>query len=113
MVSSPVTVFGTVIFGTNKPTDNLPGTCGNLGEARLYQIGFKTGNAVQDLNDDGVVDANDRSEVLAGGGFPPSPCIRRSRSREGRRGLRRNALLQAGGANFDTRRQRTYWYKKQ
>lgn len=115
LVSSPVTVFGTVIFGTNRPIENLPGTCGNLGEARLYQMGFQTGNAVQDLNNDGVVDANDRYEVLAGGGFPPSPVYTPVEIE----GKRRDVVcvgtrcFKPGGASFDTRRQRTYWYKKQ
>jgi type IV pilus assembly protein PilY1 len=114
VVGSPVTVFGTVIFGTNKPTSSS-GTCGNLGEARLYQIGFKTGNAVQDLNDDGVVDASDRSQVLAGGGYPPSPVY----SPVDIEGKRRDVVcvgthcFKPGGANFDARRKRTYWYKKQ
>jgi type IV pilus assembly protein PilY1 len=103
-----------VIFGTNKPTSSS-GTCGNLGEARLYQIGFKTGNAVQDLNDDGVVDASDRSQVLAGGGYPPSPVY----SPVDIEGKRRDVVcvgthcFKPGGANFDARRKRTYWYKKQ
>jgi type IV pilus assembly protein PilY1 len=115
MVSSPITVFGTVIFGTNRPMPNLPGTCGNLGEARLYQIGFKTGNAVQDLNGDGAVDVSDRSEKLAGGGFPPS-AVYSPVSIDGKKtdvvcvGTR---CFKPGGQSFDTRRQRTYWYKKQ
>jgi type IV pilus assembly protein PilY1 len=114
VVSSPITVFGTVIFGTNRPTSST-GTCGNLGEARLYQIGFKTGNAVQDLNVDGVVDTNDRFQVLAGGGYPPSPVY----SPVEIEGKRRDVVcvgthcFKPGGANFDARRKRTYWYKKQ
>jgi type IV pilus assembly protein PilY1 len=114
LVNSPVTVFGTVIFGTNKPTPRS-GTCGNLGEARLYQMGFKTGNAVQDLNSDGVIDANDRSEPLPGGGFPPSPVY----SPVEIDGKKVEVVcigthcFKPGGVSFDTRRQRTYWYKKQ
>jgi type IV pilus assembly protein PilY1 len=115
LVSSPVTVFGTIIFGTNQPTESDPGTCGNLGKATLYQIGFKTGNAVQDLNGDGVVSSTDRSEVLAGGGFPPSAVY----SPVEIKGKRRDVVcvgthcFKPGGANFDTRRHRTYWYKNQ
>lgn len=115
LVSSPVTVFSTVIFGTNLPAASKPGMCGNLGEARLYQIGFKTGNAVQDANADGVVDANDRFDVLKGGGYPPSPVY----SPVTIDGKRRDVVcvgtrcFKPGGANFDTTRRRTYWYTKQ
>lgn len=114
LVNSPITVFGTVIFGTNKPI-STPGTCGNLGQARLYQMGFKTGNAVQDLNGDGVVDASDRSQVLAGGGYPPSGVY----SPVEIDGKRTDVVcvgthcFKPGGAKFDTRRQRTYWFRKQ
>lgn len=115
LVSSPVTVFATVIFGTNLPTASKPGMCGNLGEARLYQIGFKTGNAVQDSNVDGVLDANDRFDVLKGGGYPPSPVY----SPVVIDGKRRDVVcvgtrcFKPGGANFDATRRRTYWYTKQ
>jgi len=114
-VSNPVTVFGTVIFGTNKPTPTNSGSCGNLGEARLYQIGFKTGNAVADLNGDGVVDSSDRSEKLAGGGFPPS-AVYSPVEIDGKRAdvvCVGTHCFRPGGASFDTKRYRTYWYKKQ
>lgn len=114
LVNSPITVFGTVIFGTNKPLTST-GTCGNLGQARLYQIGFKTGNAVQDLNGDGVVNAGDRSQELPGGGYPPSgvysPVVIDGKKTDvvcvG------THCFKPGGFSFDTRRQRTYWFKKQ
>lgn len=115
LVNSPVSAFGTVIFGTNLPAASKPGMCGNLGEARLYQIGFKTGNAVQDLNADSAVDVSDRFAVLKGGGYPPSPVY----SPVIIDGKRRDVVcvgthcFKPGGANFDTRRQRTYWYTKQ
>jgi type IV pilus assembly protein PilY1 len=74
IVGNAITVFGTTFFGTNRPTPPEPGVCtSNLGEAKLYSVGFETGNATRDLNADGVVDSNDRSEVVEGGGYLPSP----------------------------------------
>lgn len=74
VVGNAITVFGTTFFGTNRPTPPEPGVCtSNLGEAKLYSIGFETGNATRDLNADGVLDSSDRSEISPGGGFLPSP----------------------------------------
>jgi type IV pilus assembly protein PilY1 len=122
MVGSPVTVFGTVIFGTNKPKqDDNANTCGNLGEARVYQISFENGGAVADLNSDGIINAADRAETLAGGGFPPAAVWSRVRPTD-RNGNPTNKTtdvvcvgthcFKPGGYSFDTRRYRTYWYKK-
>ena len=116
LVSNPITVFGTLIFGTNKPTPSTDGqTCGNLGEARLYQLDFKTAGAVQDTNGDGVVDAKDRSAVVAGGGYLPSAVYSPVMIDNKRRdvvcvGTR---CFKPGGAKYDTRRHRTYWFKQQ
>ena len=99
LVSSPVTVFGTLIFGTNRPTPSTDGTtCGNLGEARLYQIDFKNAGAVQDLNGDGVVDAADRSAGDRGRRLPAFTGLfaGHDRRKAARRGLRRHALLPSG-----------------
>jgi type IV pilus assembly protein PilY1 len=114
MVSSPITAFGTVIFGTNQPiTDDGDSTCGNLGEARVYQINFENGGAVSDLNADGVLNAEDRSEVLAGGGFPPSAVLSRvNLPRATDVVCVGTHCFKPGGTSFDTRRYRTYWYKK-
>ncbi|WP_171015999.1 PilC/PilY family type IV pilus protein [Ramlibacter sp. 2FC] len=116
VVGSPVTVFGTVIFGTNRPTPPTAGVCtANLGEARLYQIGFLTGDARVDLDGDGVLSVEDRYSVLPGGGFPPSAVY----SPVTINGKRQDVVcvgprcFKPGGANFDTRRRRTYWYTKQ
>ena len=116
LVSNPITVFGTLIFGTNKPTPSTDGqTCGNLGEARLYQLDFKTAGAVQDTNGDGLVDAKDRSAVVAGGGYLPSAVYSPVMIDNKRRdvvcvGTR---CFKPGGAKYDTRRHRTYWFKQQ
>jgi type IV pilus assembly protein PilY1 len=116
LVSNPITVFGTLIFGTNKPTPSNDGsTCGNLGEARLYQLDFRTAGAVQDTNGDGLVNAEDRSAVVAGGGYLPSAVYSPVMIDKKRRdvvcvGTR---CFKPGGAKFDTRRHRTYWFKQQ
>lgn len=115
VVGSPVTVFGTVIFGTNRPTPSQPGICtANLGEARLYQIGFLTGESRTDLDGDGVLSVQDRYSVLPGGGFPPSAVY----SPVTINGKRQDVVcvgprcFKPGGGKFDSRRNRTYWYTK-
>lgn len=116
LVSNPITVFGTLIFGTNKPRPSTDGnTCGNLGEARLYQLDFRTAGAVQDTNGDGLVNAEDRSAEVAGGGYLPSAVYSPVMIEDKRRdvvcvGTR---CFKPGGAKFDTRRHRTYWFKQQ
>jgi len=66
VVTSPITVFGTVTFSTHTPADPEPGSCeSNLGTAKVYNVFYgnaKTRNGT----------AN-RYEVVAGGGLPPSP----------------------------------------
>lgn len=114
LINSPLTVFDTVIFATNQPTANKPGICGNLGQARLYQIDFKTGSAINDLNLDGVINVNDRAEEVNGGGFLPSavysPVLIDGKRKE---------VVCVGPRCFDpakkfgTQRRRTYWYTKQ
>jgi type IV pilus assembly protein PilY1 len=67
VVTSAITVFGTTTFSTHTPVD--PSTTGgctsNLGTARVYNISY-----------DNAASRNDtlsRSEVVVGGGLPPSP----------------------------------------
>jgi type IV pilus assembly protein PilY1 len=66
VVTSAITVYGTTTFSTHTPADPEPGACtSNLGIARVYNIGFanaKSRNA-----------KDNRFEVVAGGGLPPSP----------------------------------------
>ena len=64
VVNAPLTAGGYTIFGTNTPAVPKAGMCyPNLGIARSYSVGFLTG-AGQTPN---------RSVLLDGGGFPPSP----------------------------------------
>lgn len=66
VVTSAITVFGTVTFSTHEPTPPQPGQCSpNLGVAQVYNIGYK--NAAP------TGDRLLRSEEIPGGGLPPSP----------------------------------------
>lgn len=62
VVTSAITVFGTVTFSTHTPAVPTIGACSNLGTAKVYNIGY--GNA-------GYID--DRYQTVAGGGLSPSP----------------------------------------
>lgn len=75
VVSTAVSLAGTVFFNTNQPqTVASTGTCGsNLGVARQYQISVKDATATSDLNASGSVTGADRSLIAAGGGYLPSP----------------------------------------
>ena len=113
VVGNAITAFGTTYFGTNRPTSPETGVCSsNLGEAKMYAIGFQAGTATIDTNADGVINSADRFEVLKGGGFPPSPIY---------------ARIEVNGKSVDvicsgshctppssmattTKRFRTYWY---
>ena len=67
VVTSAITVFGTTTFSTHEPVDpsTIGGCTSNLGTARVYNISY-----------DNAASQNDtlsRSEVIVGGGLPPSP----------------------------------------
>ncbi len=116
VVGNPITVGGAVFFGTNLPTPVAPGVCSaNLGEARLYVVGFKTGNAAMDLNADGSVGTSDRYEKIAGGGFLPSPVY----ARVSIDGKEKSVIcvgahcLPPPNSGVTGSRGRTYWYTKQ
>lgn len=112
LVNSPLTVGGVVIFGTNQPSASVPGTCGNLGKARIYEIGYKTGNAVVDLNKDGVIDSNDLWAELPGGGFPPT-AVKADIGDQGVVVCMGTHCIKSPGDSSGTERTRTYWYRKQ
>jgi type IV pilus assembly protein PilY1 len=66
VVTSPITVFGTVTFSTHTPTIPDPESCvSNLGTARVYNIGYLNANVRNGTNN--------RYEEISGGGLPPSP----------------------------------------
>ncbi len=62
VVTSAITVFGTVTFSTHTPAVPTIGACSNLGTAKVYNIAY--GNAAS---------IDDRYETVAGGGLSPSP----------------------------------------
>ncbi len=64
VVTSAITVFGTVTFSTHIPTLPAIGTCTTLGTANVYNINYT--NAAPSV---GSV----RASVIVGGGLPPSP----------------------------------------
>ena len=59
LVNAPTTIGGFTYFGTNQPIVPSAQSCKKLGNARAYQINFVTGATT--------------SEMLDGGGLPPSP----------------------------------------
>ncbi|MEJ6654635.1 MAG: pilus assembly protein PilY, partial [Pseudomonas sp.] len=66
VVTSAITVFGTVTFSTHEPVPPQAGQCSpNLGRAEVYNISYK--NAAP------TGDRLLRSEMIPGGGLPPSP----------------------------------------
>jgi len=66
VVTSAITVFGTVTFSTHEPTAPEAGSCGsNLGTARVYNISYRNATSRN-----GTLT---REQVIVGGGLPPSP----------------------------------------
>jgi type IV pilus assembly protein PilY1 len=66
VVTSAITVFGTTTFSTHVPHVPAEGSCvSTLGTARVYNIDFSNAAAAN-----GTLS---RSEVIVGGGLPPSP----------------------------------------
>jgi type IV pilus assembly protein PilY1 len=71
VVNAPLTIGGVVYFGTNRPIAQT--ACkADLGESRSYAMSFLDGSGQR--APDGVGTGDDPySEVLTGGGLPPSP----------------------------------------
>ena len=66
VVTSPITVYGTVTFSTHTPTVPDADSCeSNLGTARVYNIGYLNANIRNGTYN--------RYEEVSGGGLPPSP----------------------------------------
>ena len=64
VVTSAITVFGTVTFSTHIPTVPASGACSTLGTANVYNINYTNASPSA-----GTV----RGVAIAGGGLPPSP----------------------------------------
>lgn len=68
VVTSAITVYGTVTFSTHEPTNPDEGACeSDLGTARVYNVGY-----LNATSRNGTF-TNSRFEVISGGGLPPSP----------------------------------------
>jgi type IV pilus assembly protein PilY1 len=65
VVTSAITVYGTVTFSTHTPAVYTPGQCSSLGTAKVYNIDYR--------NAESENGTTMRYEVISGGGLPPSP----------------------------------------
>lgn len=73
VTSGSVTLANAVFFNTNQPSPPAAGVCtSNLGIARNYTVAMSTGGAVIPYDSSGLT-ATSRSQVHAGGGYPPTP----------------------------------------
>jgi type IV pilus assembly protein PilY1 len=67
VVTSAITIFGVVTFSTHvpAPTTALNQCVPNLGDTRVYNVGYENGQSANGTDS--------RSEDLVGDGLPPSP----------------------------------------
>ncbi|WP_143068483.1 pilus assembly protein [Azotobacter beijerinckii] len=65
VVTSAITVYGTVTFSTHTPAVYTPGQCSSLGTAKVYNIDY--------ANAESENGTTMRYEEISGGGLPPSP----------------------------------------
>jgi len=114
-VGGTVTLGGTTFFNTNQPSSTAGGgACGsNLGIARQYSINFADAGATADLNSSGFITTQDRSNIVAGGGFLPSPvpATVEINGKKYQVVISGTQVQQPPGATLDTRA-RTYWYRE-
>jgi type IV pilus assembly protein PilY1 len=112
VVTSAITVFGTTTFSTHTPVPLDAGACtSSLGEAKVYNIGFS--NAANPS------DPLSRSDVIVGGGLPPSPVAGMVTLDNGQTvpfliGGETNSPLEGGepipSGLADQPKAQTYWY---
>ncbi len=73
VIGGAISLGGATYFSTNQPSATLPaGSCSNLGLARYYGVNYTNGGALSDINNNGVLNKEDRvtgSSI----GLPPSP----------------------------------------
>lgn len=74
-IGNSVTLNNVVFFNTNQPGASAEASlcASDLGIARQYRINFEDATAILDQNVSGGLDAGDRAEIHAGGGYLPSP----------------------------------------
>jgi len=112
VVTTPITVFGTTTFSTHTPVELTAGACSStLGTAKVYNIGF--------ANAANPSDPLSRSEVIVGGGLPPSPVAGMVTLDDGTTvpfliGGETNSPLEGGepipSGLADQPKAQTYWY---
>lgn len=76
VVSSAITLGGTVFFNTNEPppeTLSEDECTKSLGTARNYEFSFEDATATTENNNEAGMQTDDRYSEATGGGFPPSP----------------------------------------
>lgn len=112
VVTSSVTLFGTVTFSTHQPAVTVAGTCGaNLGVANVYNIRYTNADA----------SGTTRSQRISGDGLPPSPVGGRVTLDDGRTvpfviGASGRSPLEASEADpgasstANQPKNRVYWY---
>ena len=114
-VGGDVTLNGITFFNTNQPSSTAGGgACGsNLGIARQYAISFQDASPAADLNPNGSLTTADRSMIVAGGGFLPSPipAVVQINGRNFQVVISGTQVNQPAGTTLDTRT-RVYWYKQ-
>lgn len=76
VTGSAITAAGSTVFNTNQPSPASSTSCtAGLGIATQYVVSFVNAAATQSLTGGATLTTADRSQVLAGGGLPPSPVL--------------------------------------
>ena len=109
VIGTATTAAGFTAINSHTPRNNLDTECNNLGDARSYFINYITGVPPK---------GEERSTILTGGGFIPSPVFvvvdtntaTGGPLRPGAGILLGTRVKNPGGSSFDAR-YRTYWYE--
>ena len=110
-VGSAITQAGATHFPTHQPADISGSECSQtLGTARIYTVNNK--NAAP------FIPGSDRSKIIPGGGFPPSPtraAVQLTYTHNGQPVTETHSIVHSGThvAGIDilpTKRRFTYWY---
>ncbi|MGE5626309.1 MAG: pilus assembly protein [Bacillota bacterium] len=76
VTGSSISAAGTTVFNTNQPSPPSSNVCtANLGIATQYALSFVNASATQSNTNSTTLTTADRSEVMQGGGLPPSPVL--------------------------------------
>lgn len=116
-VGSAVTQSGTTSFPTNEAASNSGNECStSLGTARLYGVSCSTGGPSVYAPVGGTPTA--RSEIIPGGGFPPSPTPAVVTLTDKTTGEKKTVETVLSGSHVggskvvSTKRRITYWYRE-